>query len=485
MNLTDSKFKQLDNSSLTPDDAALLRCRFASEMIHTGQYEAAREVLGNLWQGVGQIPNTTGLKIETTAEVLLQCGVVSGWLGTVQQVDVQDSSKDLLTRAFDIFQSLGLKTKVSEVQFELGMCYWRSGSLDEARVILSEALTDLQDNELKAKIHIRRTLVEISDNRYHEALDILKEAELTFESANDALKGKWHGQKALVLRRLATAEGRSDYADRAIVEFTAAIVYYEKAHHDRYRATNLNNLAHLLCKLGRYKEAHDHLRTAVRMLRELGDKGLLAQVNETRARVFLAEGRYQEGLPVINQAVETLEAGGEHALLADALTVQATLLARLYYHQKSIKTFVRAITIAETAGASASAGQAALSLIEEHAKTLLRRELYQTYLRADGLLKNTQDKEDADRLRAVARVVMRKVYGSRLNDPDFNLDKVIHNLEVEFIEQALKEERGSVTRAAKKLGIKYQTLASRLKTRHKALADKRTPVKNRRHSIIK
>jgi hypothetical protein len=47
---------------------------------------------------------------------------------------------------------------------------------------------------LKAKILIRRKLAEISENKYYKALSILKEAEPVFKSANDALKGRRHGQ---------------------------------------------------------------------------------------------------------------------------------------------------------------------------------------------------------------------------------------------------------------------------------------------------
>jgi hypothetical protein len=69
-------------------------------------------------------------------------------------------------------------------------------------------------------------------------LNILKDAEPVFEFAGDALKGRWHGQKALVLRRRATAEGKTDYADRAVIEFTAAIYHYEQAGHEGYCARN-------------------------------------------------------------------------------------------------------------------------------------------------------------------------------------------------------------------------------------------------------
>jgi tetratricopeptide (TPR) repeat protein len=138
--------------------------------------------------------------------------------------------KDLLSEALRRFQAQGEYKKASEAQYELGICYWRLGAFDEARVVRTEALTPLteSDVELKAKILVRRTLVEISENRYYDALNILKEAESVFESASDALKGRWHGQKGLVLRRLATSEGRADYFDKAIIEYTAPSITTSK-----------------------------------------------------------------------------------------------------------------------------------------------------------------------------------------------------------------------------------------------------------------
>jgi tetratricopeptide (TPR) repeat protein len=353
---------------------------------------------------------------------------------------------------------------------------------------MREALKPLTDAdvELKARIHIRRTLVEISENRYHDALIILKEAEPVFESASDALKGRWHGQKALVLRRLATAERRSDYADRAVIEFTAAIYHYEQAKHERYCATNRNNVAMLLYRLGRYKDAHEHLDRAGATLLRLKDAGLLAQVDETRARVFLAEQKYGEADRVITRAVETLEKGGASALLADALNIQGTARARLGA-QDSINILRRAMAVAEGVGAAANAGAVALSLIEEHGarRVLSRAELYNLYRRADELLKDTQDAEDIARLRACARIVMRRLSDISLHDKNFSLYGAVNELEAKLIEQALKETGGSVTKAAKLLGLKHQTFIAMLQTRHKGLQPKRKPPEKRLRSIIK
>ncbi|MBA3241433.1 MAG: tetratricopeptide repeat protein [Acidobacteria bacterium] len=489
MNLADARLKELDNPSLTAEGRILLRCSIAADLIHRGQYETAREALGELWQGVGQHPDVKKLRPVTAAEVLLQCGTLTGWLGSALNVaGAQEQAKDLLSESLRKFQSQGQHQKASEAQYELGICYWQLGAHDEARVVLTEAMKPLTetDVELKAKILIRRTLVEISENRYHEALRILKEVEPFFESANDALKGRWHGQTGMVLELLATSDGNAALFDRAIIEYTAAIYYYEQAGHERYCARNLNNLAMLLYKLGRYKEAHEHLDRAQFIFTRLRDAGNIAQVDETRARVLVAEKRYREADRIISGVIKTFGKGGESALLADALTVQGVVWARLRAYESSISILRRAVKVAQDSGALTNAGLATLTLIEEHgAARLPEEELYKVYHRADELLKGTQDAEDIARLRACAWVVIKRLSGMRLSDRNFTLYGAVQELEARLIEQALKVEEGSVTRAARKLGLKHQSLSHLLRTRHKKLLGKRTPAIPRRRSIIK
>ncbi|MCA1616223.1 MAG: response regulator [Acidobacteria bacterium] len=445
-------------------------------------------MLGDLWRGVGRRPEQAGLATSVYAEVLLQCGALSGAVGSRQHITgAQEAAKDLLSEALRVFQTLGRASKVSEAQYELSVCYWRSGALDEARVILAEATRGLaaSDGELWAKILIRQSLVEVSAHRFYEAWNLLKEAEPVFEAATDVLKGRWHTQRALVLLQLAPADGQGDCVDRAVIEFTAAIFYLEQAGHERLRGNNLNNLAFLLCKLGRRDEAHEQLDRARKIFSRLKDGGSVAQVDETRARVLVAEGRHAEAKAVIAGAVRALKEGGEMALLADALAVRGIVEARLGDHDASVATFREAITVAETAGAPASAGHAALSLIEEHGRERLSEdEICETYRRADELLAHTQDPEDIARLRACARIGLDGFAGVNLPE-GFLLPRAVRAYEARFIRQALLAEGGSVSRAARRLGIKHQSLAHILRTRHGGLSDVRTPVVPRRRSIIR
>jgi tetratricopeptide (TPR) repeat protein len=490
MNQTEIKLKQLEESDLDLDQRALLRCAAAAELADAGRYEEAREALGDLWRGVGERPETTGRSILIIAEVLLQCGVLSGWLGSARQTpDAQERAKDLIFEALRLFESEGRAEKVAEAQYELGQCYFRLGAYDEERVILETAFRSLGSGsaELRAKISIRRASVEIWEGRYYEARRVLEETRHVFDEAGDVLRGKWHGQMGLVFRRLATTEGKAEYFDNAIIEYTAAIYHYERARNERYVAGNFNNLAFLLYKMGRYAESHEHLDRAQSILTRLKDAGQLAYVDETRASVLVAEKRYREADRVIDGVVRYLEPGGESALLAEALTIQGVARARLMAYDSSLEILRRAMKVAQDSGAQAKAGLAALALIEEHGAStrLPESELSKIYRRADELLRSTQDAEDLARLRACARIVIKRLSGVQLHDKNFSFYGAVHELEARLIEQALELEDGSLTRAAKRLGLKHQSLSHMLRMRHAKLLAKRTPAIPRRRSIMK
>jgi tetratricopeptide (TPR) repeat protein len=454
------------------------RCGFAADFIYSGQYEAAQEVLGDLWRGVGVRPAVDMYEPEIAAEILLQCGCLSRLLGSSRSVkDAQEKAKDLLSEALRIFQSLDNREKSSEAQYELGMCYWRIGAFEEARLVLDRALEETESTEQQGKIKLRQTLVELATGKPYEALNLLNQ--INIDNASDALKGRWHGQMASVLRRL--SNDRLDYADKAIIEFTAAIYHYEQAGHERYCGNNLNNLALLLYKIGRYDEAHDCLNRAYKIFKKLKDAGSMGQVEETRTRVLIAEERYEEARRTIISAIVILEE--EKALITDALTLKAIVYARLNDPERSLPIFRQAIELGESFGALSYAGNAALSMIEEHYDSISEIELCEQYRRADRLLATTQDSELIERLRSCARILVKKLGGAQLIE-DFSLPEVVREYEARFIKEALEAENGVITKAALRLGVSRQRLANIINTRHKNLLTKRKPVLPRRQSII-
>jgi len=490
MNLADESLKELDIPPHTHAERVLRRCSMAADLIHGGQYEAAREALGELWRGTGRPPNVEGLDERVSAEVFLQVGVLSGWVGASQQsTGSQEAAKDLISRSVNLFESLGDTARVSEARCDLALCYWREGAYDEARVLLSGAFEQVTDTVWRAKILTRLGTVEFSAGRYNDALNLLRtHAHVFDERVSHTLRGSFHSHLALTLKQLGTVERRPDYLDQAIIEFTAAIHHYEQARHDRYLATNENNLANLLRKMGHYSQAHEHLDRAGVILGRLKDAGLLAQVDETRARLLVDEKQYREAGRVVARAVEVLEQGGGSAVLADALTTQGVVWARLGDSERSVEVLRRGVAVAEEAGALSNAGLAALALIEEHGTrrgALTRDELYDLYRRADRMLKDRQDAETVERLRVCARVVMQRLASIQFDDQNFTLFSAVHELEADLIRRALEDACGSVTKAARLLGIRHQSLINMLNVRHRELLKLRKPQEKRRRSIIK
>lgn len=410
MTLAAQLLRQIEDPILSPAERARLRCQLASELADSGNYEAARKAMGALWQRIGERPQLNNLDQRTAAEVLLRSGSLTGWIGSANQIEgAQELAKDLITESINIFEEVGDTEKVAEASIDLSTCYWREGAFDEARITLQNLLSRLDNkyNEQKARALLNCAVVETSLNRFNDALTILMESASLFgESQSHTIKGRFHYQLALVLRNLGSLEHREDYTDRALLEYTAASYHFEEAGLTRYQAAVENNLGYLFFTTGKIAEAHEHLDRARRLFSGLKDSVHTAQVDETRARVLLAQGRNVEAERVVRGAVRTLERGDESSLLAEALTTHGVALARLERYEEARAALGRAGEVAERVGDYESAGVAAITFMEEFGAQLVADELQAMYERADTLLADSQNTETLGRLRDCARLAI-------------------------------------------------------------------------------
>ncbi|MBC7910353.1 MAG: sigma 54-interacting transcriptional regulator [Pyrinomonadaceae bacterium] len=407
MDLTIELTRQLEDSTLSRPEQARVRCRLARELTEAGDYEAACSAMGELWKRLGERPDLAGLDQATAAEALLRSGSLSGWIGSARQfAGAQELAKDLISESISTFEDLGETEKVAEAFNDLALCYVREGAFDEARVTLQEALARLSgiESEQRVRTLINRAVVERADARFRDAFAVLNEAApLLDTSGSHAVKGRFYNQLALVLRNLGDVEGRADYVDRALIEYAAASHHFEQAGHKRNCARVENNLGFLFLKSGKFKEANEHLDYARRIFVTTKDTGSAAQVDETRARVFLAQRRPAEAERLTQAAVQALEKGGEMALLVEALTTHGTAQARLGRFEQARATFERAIEVSNEAGRGENAGLVALTLLEEVGGRLTTDERRAAYERADSWLGESSRPEILARLRLCAR----------------------------------------------------------------------------------
>jgi tetratricopeptide (TPR) repeat protein len=439
----------------------------------------------------------------------MRAGTLCGWLGSAHQLErSQEYAKDLISEGRGIFEELGLVEKVADASNNLAICYWREGAYDEARATLRHVLNQIgeETSEVKLRTLLNLTVVERSSLRWNDALQVARQASHAFKTCtNHSLLGKFHNEFATVLKNVGLAEKREDYIDQALMEYAAASFHLEQVGNRHFQAVAENNQALIFSNLGRFTEAHQHLNRARSLFLSVNDRGRVAQVDESRARVFLAEGKTAEAENIVRGSVRTLMRGDERSLLAEALTTHGIALARLDRREEARTTFKRAVEMAERCGDPETAGLAALTMVEE-LEHYLGIEGRQSYVRAESLLKKSQDRGVQQRLGECARRLLAKEsHGPTLfldhcsnselaqflelsadeNQRKYSLEERVLQYEGHIIKRALEASGGSVTKAARLLGITHQGLAFILNGRHKHLLAVRTPVKPRRRSIIR
>jgi transcriptional regulator with GAF, ATPase, and Fis domain len=172
----------------------------------------------------------------------------------------------------------------------------------------------------------------------------------------------------------------------------------------------------------------------------------------------------------------------------ETLQAQGIAEARRGEHAAALETLRRAATAAEQAGDREYSGQVFLTIIEELKAFLSNHQIKDFYAQADQRIGEDVSPETLQRLRRCARLVT----GASMpvtNAADGTLRipfaEEVRKCESSLIKRALEEASGSVTRAAKILGLTHQGLCYIINHRHKNLLAARAPIRVRRKSLIK
>ncbi|MBC8029211.1 MAG: tetratricopeptide repeat protein [Pyrinomonadaceae bacterium] len=473
----------------TANDEALRRCGIALEFRDRGDFDGAQEAVRSLWPGIGHRPVTTGMHPSVSAEVFLCVGILTGWIGSRNEIKEADAAaRDLITESITYYESAGDFQKVAEAHTELAYCYWREGSFNEARILFSDALQKLTiKGNKRANALLGLSVVEWSTSRYAESLKLLTDNATLFKGiTNRTLKGFYHTQLAMVLRKFVTPEKKAQQLRRIVSEYEEADRQFAVARNTIFRAMVKNNIGNVLLELSRFRDAHKYLDHARRLAVRLRDKVRTAQVDQTRAEVMIAQGRFKEAERVARSAAFRFERVGRKCLLAEALINRGIALARLGNTEEAEYTLRRCIEIAQQVGALSLAGIAALTLIEE-LDDLSPQTLAVACERANEWLADSQSPDLLRRMNAAAIKVLAKVQAGLipkdadiLSNKPLDFDQELLNSEHALIKNALAKVNGSLTRAASLLSMSYQKLAYIIETRHKDLLKERSPVHRRR-----
>jgi len=169
------------------------------------------------------------------------------------------------------------------------------------------------------------------------------------------------------------------------------------------------------------------------------------------------------------------------------------VLARLGRHARSRELLERAIEVAEMGGDPEGAGRAKLSIIEELSNQTPPTELAAEFEEAVAMLSSSQDPATAKRLIKCSAQIIDSLKPADESETSveieswegFSFKREVLKVEKKFIERALRDAGGSVTRASRLLGFRHhQSLIALINSRHKDLLGTRSAVRKRRHHLF-
>lgn len=201
------------------------------------------------------------------------------------------------------------------------------GKQDEARSVLQSAIGQSSSEE-RIALTLTLAMIERKDGKPRKALSVLRNIAGLVESLdNRTLKGKFYNGLGISHEMLRQT-------DQALIEYTAASYHHEQAGNLELHAQIENNIAVVLLDAKRPFDAHKHLDRAEKVITdEIG----LAQVEETRARAFLAENRISEAFRYAALSAARLALMGEPVLLDESIFAVHNCVELLMPEEKRIR----------------------------------------------------------------------------------------------------------------------------------------------------
>lgn len=287
----------------------------------------------------GQLAEARRLLIDDPSpDMLLARGVVYYWLARTGSEFTIEEAKDILTKAEHAGANKGL------CRVFLGLCYWRQGRDEEAVILFQEAAKS-DEPEVQFKALLSRTQVEGDQVRWRDSLKTLALMANLLDLQTDCNKGKFFNQRANAYYR-AFEELGDDYRDRALTDYEAARVFFERSGSVRHEANTLNNIA-FLYRAQDPKQAHEYIDRAIELFTRLGDRSMLGSVKDTKAQVFLFADQPHQALKWANASVRLLIAADDVVWLPTSYRTRGTIYQQLGQLDKAHADFELAASTEE------------------------------------------------------------------------------------------------------------------------------------------
>lgn len=245
------------------------------ELCDRGEYETAAELAG---LRVGEWPENVSGGNLTQAERLL----VAGWI-TSRTGKIQTDAEKMLLESIRLF---GDNPRVWIARLHLAWAEYWDGNYDAALSLAGRILESKADSPTRFMAFLLRSTMYWHEGLTNNAWIELEQMESLYDQCSAPLKGKFHNQRAVILRKLGET-------DRAIVEYDCAIQFFEG--NLRWQAVAINNLAGVYLEAEQFSEAHKYADQARELFTALGDSNNLASALDQTAQIYLAEAMSVSG----------------------------------------------------------------------------------------------------------------------------------------------------------------------------------------------
>jgi tetratricopeptide (TPR) repeat protein len=329
MKITSSTLKSVDVLRLIEEARDAELCR---------NFDLFRDIFSDFWKDIESDPDLAHVDPPLQAELLRLCGVFLSQLGRARGLpDYQIRAKDLLTHAARIFEARDLPDKAAEAKVGLANCFWFSGEITEYDDILRSIETEFgtePNHPVLIQISLNRIFVSIWRREYEEAMCLINEAGKIISLDHDfRIRTQFHNLACIVYQ----LKGDIDQSVRHAKE---AVNIASAANNSMFVALNLNNLANTYRTGGDLERALATSDAAIDITEARGDRGWTAHFLDTKALTYLDQGEHDKALAVIERSIDIFSDGEDFSGRTDAMWTKCRCLLRLDRPHEAVELFV-------------------------------------------------------------------------------------------------------------------------------------------------
>lgn len=191
-------------------------------------------------------------------------------------------------------------TTAGSAAYEMARACFDLGDDDEVIATTRALLPSLTDPKEQFSAYLLMACSEWRKGWAKQSLQTLSKAALLFDKMPPKLKGRFHGQRAVVYSRLKNQ-------DSALMDLQSAKFWAEQGNDEEEIAIARNNLSKQYSDAGRFEEAMIEVDAAISFARNRSDDRLLGQFYDMKAQILVKHERFEEALEFSDKAMFLLE----------------------------------------------------------------------------------------------------------------------------------------------------------------------------------